>query len=153
MNGNLENKGIPEGCNPLAPALAPGRTGCVHDGGVLSPHLAPSGGVQPATGPLGLHLAPCTPCNTTNPDPLAPAGLVRFLLGKAASDTLAAAGDCFILQACPSPQPEHGGRFVMLALPVPKETADACARVAMGKAKAVRIRQTVDMAASVTAGS
>lgn len=75
-----------------------------------------------------------------NPDPLAPAGLVRILLGQAASDTLRAAGDYFILQACQSPQPEHSGRFILLALPTDKDTCDACARVALGKARAVRIK-------------
>ncbi|MCP5534255.1 MAG: hypothetical protein H7A48_13885 [Akkermansiaceae bacterium] len=74
------------------------------------------------------------------PDPLATPGLVRFLLGKTASDSLAAAGKYFVLEAYQSPRPEDAGRFVLLALPVSKETADAAARVAKGTHRAVKVK-------------
>ena len=74
------------------------------------------------------------------PDPLATPGLLRFLLGPTASAMLADAGQYFTIQAYQSPKPEDAGRFILLALPVDKDTADASARVALGKAKAVKPR-------------
>lgn len=74
------------------------------------------------------------------PDPLATPGLLRFLLGPTASAMLADAGEFFTIQAKQSPRPEDGGRFILFALPVDKDTADASARVALGKARAVTIK-------------
>ena len=74
------------------------------------------------------------------PDTLATPGLLRFLLGPTASQALADAGEYFTIQAKQSPRPEDCGRFILLALPVSKDTADASARVALGKARAVTIK-------------
>ena len=73
-------------------------------------------------------------------DQLATPGLLRFLLGSTASKALAEAGEFFTVQAKQSPRPEDAGRFIMFALPVDKGTADAAASVALGKARAVRIK-------------
>lgn len=72
-------------------------------------------------------------------DPLATPGLLRFLLGKTASEALEAAGDFFLIEATRSPIPEHAGRFIAYALPISKAAADAAARVAKGTHRAVRI--------------
>jgi hypothetical protein len=76
------------------------------------------------------------------PDPLATPGLLRFLLGKSASDMLAASGNFFLIEAHRSPRPEDDGRFVMLALPITKDAADSAARVAKGTHRAVKIKPT-----------
>lgn len=73
-------------------------------------------------------------------DPLATPGLLRFLLGQTASKALDDAGEYFTLQAYQSPRPEDAGRFILLALPVSKDVADAAARVAKGEARAARIK-------------
>lgn len=86
----------------------------------------------------GISLDYRTPDLPRNPDPLTTPGLLRFLLGKSASDMLADAGQFFVLQAYRSPQPKHDGRFVVLALPVSKDTCDECARVAKGTHRAIR---------------
>jgi len=75
------------------------------------------------------------------PDPFGTPGLLRILLGATASEALAAAGDTFVLQAYRSALPEHAGRFILLALPVSKDVADACARVVKGTHCAVVIRR------------
>jgi hypothetical protein len=76
---------------------------------------------------------------STDPlDPLATPGLLRFLLGPSASQSLADAGEWFTVQAYLSPRPEDGGRFILLALPCSKDVADAAARVALGTHRATR---------------
>jgi hypothetical protein len=88
-----------------------------------------------------MRVNPETRCTDTL-DPLAPPGLLRFLLGRSASDMLADAGKYFVLHGYQSPRPEDAGRFVVLALPVDKDVADAAARVAKGTHRAVKLRTT-----------
>ena len=75
-----------------------------------------------------------------NPDPLVTPGILRFLLGRAASDMLADAGELFLIEAKRSAQPEHDGRFIAYALPITKDQADAAARVAKGTHRAVKVK-------------
>ncbi len=76
------------------------------------------------------------------PHPLDHAGLVKIALGQAASDALKAAGEFHLVLVskadCTAPQAQ--GRMVLLCLPLDKKTADDAAAVALGRARAVRIR-------------
>lgn len=67
-----------------------------------------------------------------------PPEAIRFLIGKATSDMLAAAGEFYLIEAQRSPMPEHGGRFIAYALPITKQAADDAARVAKGTHRAVK---------------
>lgn len=78
-------------------------------------------------------------------DPLSHPGTVKILLGRETSEALAVSGDHFMMQATRSQA--HGGRFVLIAVPIDKETLDAAARVALGKARAVRVKPTRTVAA------
>jgi hypothetical protein len=78
-------------------------------------------------------------------DPLSHPGTVKILLGREVSDALAAAGDYHLMQATRSQA--HGGRFVLIALPLDKPALDAAARVALGKARAVPVKPTATNAA------
>jgi hypothetical protein len=73
-------------------------------------------------------------------DRLSHPGTIKILLGREASEALAAGGEHFLIQATRSPA--HGGRFVLIALPLDKAALDAAACVALGKARAVRIKPT-----------
>lgn len=75
-----------------------------------------------------------------NLDPEPPVrGHVRIALSQAASDALLAAGDAFLIVGRGS-YPDAPGRMVIHCLPVPKPQADAACRVAMGEARAVKIK-------------
>lgn len=63
---------------------------------------------------------------------------VKILLSEAASDTLLAAGECFIV-AGKSSHPDQPGRIALHFIPLPKSQADAACRVALGQARAVKI--------------
>jgi hypothetical protein len=80
---------------------------------------------------------------TLPPTPLDHPGTVKLLLSQAASDALEAAGRYFLILAaradCTAPQ-EAQGRMILLCQPLDKDTADAAARVALGKAKAVNLK-------------
>jgi hypothetical protein len=80
---------------------------------------------------------------TLPPHPLDHPGTVKLLLSQAASDALEAAGRYFLILAaradCTAPQ-EAQGRMILLCQPLDKDTADAAARVALGKAKAVNLK-------------
>ncbi len=76
--------------------------------------------------------------------PLEPqAGTVRLLLSEAASRHLSAAGEtCFVIvhRVMRCEEPGTAGRYAIHLLPVPLEVARAAEAVAMGKARAVRVK-------------
>jgi hypothetical protein len=76
-------------------------------------------------------------------------GTLSILLGRLASEALEAHGEHFLIQATRSLDPEHAGRFVMVALPLPRQTLDAATRVALGKLVATKPRK----AATATTGT
>ncbi len=82
-------------------------------------------------------------------DPQSHAGTVMILLGREVSEALAATGDHHLMQATRSQA--HGGRFVLIALPLDKPSLDAAARVALGKARAVPVKPTPTNAAHAPA--
>lgn len=82
-------------------------------------------------------------------DPLSHGGAVKILLCPEVSAALAAAGDHFMMQATRSQA--HGGRFILIALPLPKPALDAAARVALGKARAVSVKAAAPNAAHAPA--
>lgn len=64
---------------------------------------------------------------------------VRIALGEAASEALRTAGDAFLIIGRGTH--DHApGRMVIHCLPIPKAQADAACRVAMGEARAVKIK-------------
>lgn len=77
------------------------------------------------------------------PHPLDRPGIVKILLGREASEALAATGEHHLVlttkpdSTCP---PGSDGRLVLLALPLDLETARAAESVALGRARAVRIK-------------
>lgn len=69
-------------------------------------------------------------------------GVVKIALGQLASDALAALGPhCLVIASkADSTAPETARvRMVLLCLPLTKEAADDAYRVAIGKARAVRV--------------
>ena len=79
------------------------------------------------------------------PHPLDHAGTIKIMLGREASEAIAANGD-FHLAMISHPDatspPEASGRLILTCLPLSKASLDAAARVALGKARAVTMRQT-----------
>jgi len=76
------------------------------------------------------------------PHPLDHPGSIKILLGREASEAIAANGD-FHLAMISHPDatspPEALGRLVLTCLPLDKETLNAATRVALGTARAVNI--------------
>lgn len=64
---------------------------------------------------------------------------VRIALSEQASQALRDAGDAFLIIGRGT-HDEHPGRMVIHCLPIPKTQADAACRVAMGEARAVKIK-------------
>jgi hypothetical protein len=131
----------PKGNGEVARFFKPSFSGGAGDVSLSPSHVhrhTPDASLGAVCGPAGAPLPIMG--SQPPPDPLATPGLLRFLLGPTASKALADAGEFFTVQAYQSPRPEDAGRFVLLALPVSKGTADASARVALGKARAVKLR-------------
>jgi hypothetical protein len=77
--------------------------------------------------------------------PLDRPGLVKILLGHAASTALARAGDHFLViasRADATAGPENRGRFVLLCLAIPQAAANDAAQVAMGMKRAAAVRRS-----------
>lgn len=83
-------------------------------------------------------------CPILPPHRLDKPAVVKIALGKAASEALRAVGPFHLALVapadCTAPQ-EHRERMILLCLPVDKATADAAASVALGKARAAKIRK------------
>jgi len=89
-----------------------------------------------------------SPMNTSSPlikpHPLDVAGSIKIMLGQAASDILAAHGDChFAIISHPdaTSPPEASGRLILTCLPLPRQTLDNATRVALGTMAATRSRK------------
>jgi hypothetical protein len=78
------------------------------------------------------------------PHPLDHPGVTKIALSLAASEALVAIGPhCLVIASradCTAPEWAHG-RMILLCLPLDKESADAAVSVALGKARAVAIKQ------------
>ena len=76
------------------------------------------------------------------PHPLDHPGSIKILLGREASDAIAANAD-FHFAAITHPDatspPEAHGRLILVCLRTDKATLDAATRVALGKDRAVKI--------------
>jgi hypothetical protein len=73
------------------------------------------------------------------PQPLDYPFTVRILLGESASAELAAVGTHFAVQAYLSP--EHGGRFVLVAVPASLDALNQASRVIHGTHRAAKIKR------------
>jgi hypothetical protein len=75
--------------------------------------------------------------------PLDHPGSIKIMLGRDASEAIAANGD-FHLAMISHPDatspPEANGRLILVCIPLDKATLDAAARVALRKARAVTIK-------------
>ena len=78
------------------------------------------------------------------PHPLDHPGSIKIMLGREASEAIAANGDyhlAVISHPDSTSPPEANGRMILTCLPLGKSALDAAARVALGKARAVTITQ------------
>lgn len=81
--------------------------------------------------------------NPVLPPPLDRPGVVRVMLGQAASDALKGLGKHLLILAAPADSTtpaEAQGRMVLHCMPITKERADAAYAVATGKMRAVTPR-------------
>jgi len=87
--------------------------------------------------------APAPPSPVIPRHPLDHPGVIKILLGRAASETIKASGDYHFVvitkSDCTCP-PESADRLILICLPVSKDTANDASRVALGKAAAKPIR-------------
>jgi len=77
------------------------------------------------------------------PHPLDHPGSIKIMLGREASEAIAANGDFHfagITHPDATSPPEANGRLILVCLRTDKATLDAAARVALGKARAVTIK-------------
>ena len=77
------------------------------------------------------------------PHPLDHPGAIKILLGREASEAIAANGDhhlAVITHPDATSPPEAAGRLVLVCVPLPKQALDDAAAVALGRARVVRIK-------------
>ena len=75
--------------------------------------------------------------------PLDHAGSIKIMLGRKASEAIAANGEfllAMIYRHDSTSPPEAHGRLILCCLALNKATLNAATRVALGKARAVRIK-------------
>ena len=132
MNSILTASNENQGCKQLAPSLARPKPECVHAGADSEAPLAPFGGVQAASSPIG-----CTP-------QLAPPRRVgesmRILLSERTSQALAATGESFFRIVAMGTHPDQPGRWVIGLRPVSPEMAQEIEGILRGTHKATPIR-------------
>ena len=76
------------------------------------------------------------------PHPLDHPGSIKILLGREASEAIAANGDFHfagITHPDATSPPEAHGRLILVCIPLDKAALDAAARVALGRARAMKI--------------
>jgi hypothetical protein len=124
MKSNPDSTRENQRCNPLAPALAPGKPECVHAGGDLEPLLAPFGGCNKQ-----VLLRACTPSTCTPSEGEKP---VRILLSESASKHLDQTGENAFAVIAFDRSDQHSARWVMHLVPCSFAEADDAVHVAQG---------------------
>ena len=87
--------------------------------------------------PQARHVEPASPI--LPPGPLSVPGVVRILLSEAAGNALASVGEAFVVVG-KGRYPDSNGRMVIYCQPAPLAVVNAACDVAMGKARAVRVK-------------
>lgn len=88
--------------------------------------------------------------DTHRPDPLAHPGVVRILLGEAASKALLEVGEAFAIVGRTS-YPDQPGRLAIFCQPCPMATATAACQILAGTHRAQRIKTAPSVNASPAA--
>jgi hypothetical protein len=129
-----------KGCKQLAPSLARPISECVHAGADSEAPLAPLGGVQATSSPIGCTPSLAPPADGNGIDPTASPDVTRILLGPSASKALTDAGaECFRILT-QARHPDMPGRWVIILAPCTRQAARAAESVILGTHRAARIR-------------
>ena len=72
---------------------------------------------------------------TTNPQP------IRIVLGPEESEILSELGECFTV-ACRGSYPDAGGRYVIHAIPAPRELIEEALEVIRGNRRTIKPRKS-----------